>query len=240
MGELAGSLAHEINQPLAAILSSGQAALRFLRSATPDLQLLRTLLQNIVEDDKRAARVITSLRSMMKREERNREPLNINKVLEDVLNLFHAESVIRNMTIEKQFDRSPSPVLGDKVQLQQVVLNLLMNAAEAMAECSGKHEKRKIVLRTHATDRCVEVAVRDFGPGIDSAMLDNIWQPFFTTKKTGLGMGLSVSRSIIQAHGGRLSAENHPDGGALFRFEIPAISQPPTESIRNSTLGTSK
>ena len=224
MGELTASLAHEINQPLGAILSSAQAALRFLQSATPDLNLFRTILQNIVQDDKRAAGVITSLRSMLKREEREREPLNMNTVLDEVLNLFHSEAIVRNVTIERDFDRSLPPVLADKIQLQQVALNLVMNAAEAMSESPREHEKRKIILRTQATDHGIQVAVRDFGPGIDPAKLDDIWQPFFTTKSTGLGMGLSVSRSIIQAHGGRISAENHPDGGAMFTFEIPVIS----------------
>jgi C4-dicarboxylate-specific signal transduction histidine kinase len=189
MGELTASLAHEINQPLGAILSSAQAALRFLQSATPDLNLFRTILQNIVQDDKRAAGVITSLRSMVKREEREGEPLNINKVLGDVLTLFHSEAIIRNVTIEQDFDRSLPPALGDKIQLQQVVLNLVMNAAEAMSESPYEHEKRKIILRTHATDHGIQVAVRDFGPGIDPAKLDDIWQPFFTTKSIGPGDG---------------------------------------------------
>jgi signal transduction histidine kinase len=223
MGELTASLAHEINQPLGAILSSAQAALRFLQSAKPDLNLFRTILQNIIQDDKRAAGVITSLRSMMKREERGRESLNMNTVLDEVLNLFHSEAIVRNVTIERDFNGSLPPVLADKIQLQQVALNLIMNAAEAMSESPREHEKRKIILRTQATDHGIQVAVRDFGPGIDPTMLEAVWQTFFTTKSTGLGMGLSVSRSIIQAHGGRISAENHPDGGAMFTFEIPVI-----------------
>lgn len=221
LGELTASLAHELNQPLAAILSSAQAALRFLRSATPDLNLFRTILQNIIEDDKRAAGVITSLRSMMKREVREREPLNLNTVLDDVLKLFSSEAIVRNVTIERNVDSSLPPVLGDKIQLQQVVLNLIMNAADAMSESPHEQEKRKIILRTQATDHGIQAAVRDFGSGIDPAKLADIWQPFFTTKSTGLGMGLSVSHSIIQAHGGRIWAENHPDGGAMFTFEIP-------------------
>jgi PAS domain S-box-containing protein len=189
LGELVASLAHELNQPLAAILSSTQAALRFLQSTTPDLNLFRMILQNIVQGDKRAAGVITSLRSVVKREEREGEPLNINKVLGDVLTLFHSEAIIRNVTIEQDFDRSLPPALGDKIQLQQVVLNLVMNAAEAMSESPYEHEKRKIILRTHATDHGIQVAVRDFGPGIDPAKLDDIWQPFFTTKSIGPGDG---------------------------------------------------
>jgi signal transduction histidine kinase len=223
MGELTASLAHEINQPLGAILSSAQAALRFLQSATPDLNLFRTILQNIIQDDKRAAGVITSLRSMLRREEREREPLNVNTVLDDVLNLFHSEAIVRNVTIERDFDGSLPLVLADRIQLQQVALNLVMNAAEAISENPHKHKNRRIILRTQATDHAIQVAVRDFGPGIDPAKMDSIWQSFFTTKSTGLGMGLSVSRSIILAHGGHLSAENHPDGGAMFTFEIPVI-----------------
>jgi signal transduction histidine kinase len=223
MGELTASLAHEINQPLGAILSSAQAALRFLESATPDLNLFRTILHNIVEDDKRAAGIITSIRSMLKREESRKESLNMNTVLDEVLNLFQSEAIVRNVTIEKDIDRSLPPVLGDKIQLQQVALNLVMNAAEAMSESPREHAKRRISLRTQATDHGIQVTVRDSGPGIDPTKLADIWKPFFTTKSTGLGMGLSISRSIVQAHGGHISAENHPDGGAMFTFEIPVI-----------------
>jgi PAS domain S-box-containing protein len=223
LGELTVSLAHELNQPLAAILSSAQAAIRFLQSPTPDLNLFRTILQNIIQDDKRAAGVITSLRAMMKREEREREPLDMNAVLDNVLTLFNAEAIVRNVTIERDFDKSLSPVLGDKIQLQQVLLNLIMNAAEAMAESSNEDEKRRIILGTKATDQGIQVTVRDFGPGIDPARRDDIWQPFFTTKSAGLGMGLGVCRSIILSHHGRISAENHPEGGAMFTFEIPVI-----------------
>ena len=205
LGELVASLAHELNQPLAAILSSAQAALRFLQSATPDLNLFRTILQNIVEDDKRAAGVITSLRSMVKREKREKEPLNINEILRDVLTLFRAEAISRNVEIKTDFDSSLPPVSGDRVQLQQVVLNLVMNAAEAMSE--KPRQQRRIILRTQATDHGIQAAVRDSGPGIDPEKLDDIWQSFFTTKSTGMGMGLSLSHSIIRgtrrAHLGR-------------------------------------
>ena len=221
LGELVASISHELNQPLAAILSSAQAALRFLKSATPDLNLFRTILENIVQDDKRAAGVITSLRSMVKREEREQEPLNINEVLRDVLALFRSEAIIRNIELKTNFDNSLPPVRGDKIQLEQIVLNLVMNAAEAMSEIP--YQQRIIILRTRATDHGIQVVVRDSGRGINPANLEDIWQPFFTTKSSGLGMGLSISNSIIRAHGGRIWAENNPDGGATFAFEIPAI-----------------
>jgi PAS domain S-box-containing protein len=222
MGELVASLAHELNQPLAAILSSAQAALRFLQSTTPDLDLFRSILKNIVQDDKRAAGVITSLRSLLKKEEREKELLDINEVLWEALTLFRSEAIIRNIEIKTGFDSRLPPVSADKIQLQQVLLNLVMNAAEAMSEMPS--QQRRILLRTQATDHGIQVTVRDFGPGINVAKLNDIWQPFFTTKATGLGMGLSVSGSIIRAHGGRIWAENNPDGGATFVFEIPAMS----------------
>jgi signal transduction histidine kinase len=221
VNELTASLAHELNQPLTGILSSAQAALRFLQSPTPDPNLFRKILQNIVEDDKRAAGVIRSLRSLVKGEVKEKERLNINEVLSDLLPLFRSESIIRNVEIKTDFDTLLPPVLGDKVQLQQVVLNLIMNATEAMSQTSP--QQRIIILRTQPKDNTIRVAVQDFGPGIDSAKLSDIWQPFFTTKTTGLGIGLSICSSIISAHGGRIWAENNPDGGATFSFELPVM-----------------
>jgi len=222
LSELTASLSHELNQPLAAILSCAQAALRFLESATPDLNLFRTILGNIVEDDKRAADVIRSLRSLVKGEVKEKEPLNINEVVQDILPLFRSEAIIRNVEIKTDLDNSLPLVRGDKVQLQQVLLNLVMNATEAMSQIPA--QQRMIVLRTHAADSRIQVSVRDFGPGIDPAKLGDIWQPFFTTKGTGLGIGLSICTSIIEAHGGRIWAENNPDVGATFLFELPMMN----------------
>jgi PAS domain S-box-containing protein len=222
LGEFVASLAHELNQPLAAILSSTQAAIRFLQSTPPDLNLIRTILQNVVQDDKRAAGVITSLRSLVKKEEREKEVLSIHEVLEDVLNLFRSEAIIRHVEIKIDFESSLPSVYVDRIQLQQVVLNLITNAVEVVAELP--YDRRSITLRAQATDQGVQVAVRDFGTGIDPSRLDVIWEPFFTTKKAGLGMGLSICRSIIRAHEGRIWAENNPDWGTTFAFEIPSIA----------------
>ena len=221
MGELTASLAHELNQPLAAILSNAQAGLRFLQSGKIDLDELREILQDITQDDQRAGSVIRSLRSMVKREEVERKPVILNNVLNDVVQIFHTESVFRNVRVETELDGSLPPVLGDKVQLQQVVLNLILNAADAMSE--NPPEQRKIILCTRVKDDRVRVTVRDFGAGVDQANLERIFEAFFTTKGAGLGMGLNICRAVVEAHGGRIRAENNPDRGATFVFELPAI-----------------
>ncbi len=222
INELTASLAHEFNQPLAAILSNAQAALHFLESDKPDLNEFREILRDIIKDDKRAGNVIRSLRSMMKREEGEQKPVILNDVLTDVIAIFHSEAVFRNVDIETDFTELLPPVLADRIQLQQVTLNLIMNAAEAMSQNSL--EKRRIILRTQGTDHCVRVTVRDFGRGIDQGNLERLFQPFFSTKGTGLGMGLALSKSIIEAHRGRIWGENHPEGGAIFVFELPVSS----------------
>jgi PAS domain S-box-containing protein len=219
MGELTASLAHELNQPLAAILSNAQAALRFLQSDKVNLDELREILHDIIQDDQRAGNVIRSLRSMMKREERERNPIILNTVLNEVTHILHTESIFRNVHIDTEFDESLPPVLGDKVQLQQVALNLVVNAADAMSQNPPEH--RRIILGTRVNKDRIRVTIRDFGPGIDQGSLDRIFQPFFTTKGTGLGMGLAVSQTIVEAHGGHIWAENHPDGGATFFIELP-------------------
>ena len=219
MGELTASLAHELNQPLAAILSNAQAGLRFLQSGKINPDEVREILQDIIQDDQRAGSVIRSLRSMVKREEVERSPIILNNVLNDVIQIFHTESIFRNVHVETEFDRSLPPVLGDKVQLQQVVLNLMLNAADAMSD--NPPEYREIILRTGVKDDRIRVTVRDFGPGIDKENLERIFESFFTTKGTGLGMGLAVCRAIVEAHEGRIWAENNPDRGATFVFELP-------------------
>jgi signal transduction histidine kinase len=221
LNEMTGSLAHELNQPLAAILSNAQAGLRFLQSGKIDLDEFREILQDIVQDDQRAGNVIRSLRSMVKREEVERNPVILNNVLNDVIQIFHTESIFRNVRVEAELDGSLPPIMGDKVQLQQVALNLILNAADAMSNIPSDH--RKIILRTGVKDGRIRVTVRDFGPGIDKENLERIFEPFFSTKGVGLGMGLNICRTIVEAHGGRIWAENNPDRGATFVFELPTI-----------------
>jgi PAS domain S-box-containing protein len=221
MGELTASLAHELNQPLTAILSNARAALRFLQSDRLDLGELREILQDIANDDKRASDIIRGVRSMLKQEEVTQETISINGIVRDMISLFHSEAIIRNIAVEVDLVDVLPLVHVDRVQIQQVILNLIMNAAEIMSH--SEPGDRKIILQTRPiAHNTVQVAVRDFGPGIAKKDLDHIFDPFFTTKRSGLGMGLSISRSIIEAHGGRIWVANNPDKGVTFYIQLPA------------------
>jgi PAS domain S-box-containing protein len=220
MGELSASLSHELNQPLTAILSNARAALRFLEAGKLDPGELEEILQDIVKDDKRAGDIIRNLRAMVKPEEGEQELTSINDVLHETVALFRSEAIIRNVRIKMDL-ADPLPLLYvTKVQIQQVLINLMMNAAESMT--GDESAERIIVLRTAASgEGLVKVAVRDFGSGIGEEELRRIFEPFFTTKRSGLGMGLSLSRSIIESHGGHIWAENNPDRGMTFYFDLP-------------------
>lgn len=221
MGELTASLAHELNQPLTAILSNARAAIRFIKSDRIDMNELTEILEDIARDDKRAGDIIRSLRAMLRPEEGEQEAININDLLGETIALFNSEAIIRNIKIETKFADSLPPVEANRIQLQQVVINLLMNAAEAMMD---EYENRKIAVETCIVngDRA-QVAVRDYGTGIDEQELGRIFEPFFTTKHSGLGMGLSLARSIIEGQAGHIRAMNNPDGGATFYFELPGV-----------------
>ncbi|HXV80590.1 MAG TPA: PAS domain S-box protein [Candidatus Binatia bacterium] len=220
MGELAASLAHELNQPLTAILGNAQAAQRFMAANPVDLEEVREILQDIVQDDSRASEVIQRMRALVKKEEVAFAPLNIAEVTHDVARLIYADAVLLNIAVAVELDPALPLLLGDRVQLQQVVLNLMLNAFDAMKDCPVND--RRVVLRAEQADAGgVRVAVRDCGVGLSGSKLDKIFHPFYTTKRDGLGMGLSISRSIVEDHGGRLWAENNPDRGATFYFTLP-------------------
>jgi PAS domain S-box-containing protein len=223
MGELTASLAHELNQPLTSILSNARAALRFIEADKLDTAELKEILEDISKDDKRAGDIIRSLRSMVKPDEREQERIALNDLMNETIALFHSEAIMRNIRIHTEFDDILPPIMANRVQLQQVVINMLMNATESMID---EVEKRIIVVQARAMDdNRVRVAVRDFGTGIDEQELSRIFEPFFTTKRSGLGMGLSLARSIIEAQAGRIWAENNPDGGATFCFELPVLKR---------------
>jgi len=219
MGELAGALAHEINQPLSAIMSNAQAAQRFLAAPQPDLAEVRAILTDIVEDDARAGEVIRRLRELLKHQGTRRHSLDLNALLGEVARMLHSDAVRRG--IDVQLDLAPQlpPIQGDRIQLQQVALNLMLNAYEAME--ARPREDRRLVVRTAERGDGVLTAVSDSGSGIPEGDMDRIFKPFYTTKPQGLGMGLSLSRTIVQAHRGRLWAESPPAGGTTFYFNLP-------------------
>lgn len=223
LGELAASMAHELNQPLAAILSNAQAARRFLAAPEPDMQEIREILDDIVRDDKRAGDVIHHMRAMIQKKGAvAAEPLDFNKLVGDTAKLVHSEMVGRNVGLELDLAPELPAILAGRVEMQQVLLNLMVNAMDAMRDQPA--ERRQLRIQTSAADGRVRVALRDRGHGIPENAMADIFRPFFTTKTQGLGMGLSISRSMVEAHGGKLWAENAPDGGAIFWIEMPVCS----------------
>jgi C4-dicarboxylate-specific signal transduction histidine kinase len=221
LGEMAGSLAHELSQPLTAILSSAQAALRFLKAGRPQPDQLREILEQIVGDDKRAASIINGMRNMLKKRPADRELLDINDMVVEIAAVFQGEAINRHIRVETRFDLSLPPMMASKTQLQQVLLNLMINSAYAMA--SNRGDDRRMILTTGTTGPNVIVSVRDVGSGIDPDQLDHLFEPFFTTRSEGMGMGLAVCQTIVEDHGGRIRAENNPDRGATFTLELPAV-----------------
>ena len=220
MGELAASLAHELNQPLTAILSNAQAAQRFMTANPADLEEVREILKDIVQDDSRASEVIQRMRALVKKEDVAFVPLDLGEVIRDVARLVHSDAALLNVHIALELNFGLPSVRGDRVQLQQVVLNLMLNAFDAMKDCPV-NERRVVLQAEEDGARMTRVAVRDRGLGVRNEKLEEIFQPFYTTKRDGLGMGLSISRSIIQDHGGRLWVENNSDRGATFYFTVP-------------------
>jgi two-component system, LuxR family, sensor kinase FixL len=218
LGELSGAFAHELSQPLTSILGNAEAALQLLTKPDADLREIRTMVRDIVADDVRAAEVIQRLRAMLTRGEISREPVDLANVIKDVLDLARIDLSTRHVSVDVAFDPYLPLVLGDRIQLQQVVLNLVVNACEAMSSIDA--QERRISISAHFESSSCEVicTIRDHGAGIASDDLERIFQPFVTTKVQGLGMGLAICRSIIEAHGGRLWAENTPGGGATFNF----------------------
>jgi C4-dicarboxylate-specific signal transduction histidine kinase len=219
VGELAGALAHELNQPLAAILSNAQAAQRFLRRDEPDTEQVRQIITDIIEDDRRAAAVIHQMRRFLKHEEPELKQIVLNRLIWDTLRALQSDLAIHQVTVESELADDLPLVCGNLVQLQQVVLNLVLNAVDAMQAVD--HEGRILTLATELRDDMVCIAVRDRGSGIDQAILRKIFGPFFTTKKDGMGMGLPITRSIVEAHGGQLTVANNEDGGCTFRVILP-------------------
>jgi two-component system sensor kinase FixL len=219
MGELAGSLAHELNQPLAAILSNAQAARRMLALPGTTTDDLREIVDDIIKDDKRAGEVIHRLRTLVQRREHvDVERLNLNELVRDVARLLNSELVARNVELELRLSPGQPFVRAGRVEIQQVLLNLMVNAMDAMRDVVS--ESRLLAVETSVLSDRALVRVSDTGPGIEEAILPSIFRPFFTTKQNGLGMGLAISRTITEAHGGTLTAENGPGAGAVFTMTL--------------------
>ena len=220
MGELTAALAHEINQPLTAILSNSQAAQRLLAATPPDLAEIRDILADIVADNQRAGEIIRRLRIFLTKGVFQPQPLSLNTLIQEVVHLIRSDAVIREVTIALELAPDLPPVLGDRIQLQQVLLNLIINAMDALK--SNAVPERKMVVRSSQPEPGkVQVSVQDSGVGLPAGQGERIFEPFFTTKPEGMGMGLSICRAIVQAHRGQIVARNNLDRGSTFQFILP-------------------
>jgi len=220
LGELSGTLAHEVNQPLTAILSNASAAIRFLNAPEPDLPEVGAALADIRDDTRRAAEIIRGLHGMLRRDVPGFSDVDLNHVIRTVDHIVRSDAILQGVTVELDLSPAVSPVQGDSVQLQQVALNLMVNAFTAMSECEPA--ARRLIVRTSPIDETkVKIEVQDNGTGIPADELEHIFEPFITSKREGLGMGLSLCRSIVERHGGMIWAANNPDRGATFSVFLP-------------------
>ena len=221
LGELSGSLAHELNQPLAAILSNAQAAQQFLKEDVFDVNELRQVLAEIVAEDKRAGEVIRHVRLLFRKGEVGQHfgNLHINEVVQDVLKLMRNDLANQGVTVQTELAENLPAVQGDRVQLQQVLLNLMLNGCEAMIDRDPS--ECQLLITSGMENSAVHVSVRDRGGSIPEETMERVFEPFFTTKAHGMGLGLSVCRTIIEAHRGNICVRNNADGGATFHFSIP-------------------
>ena len=223
VGELSASIAHELGQPLGAILTNSEAADLILSSASPDVAELKEIVHDIRRDDLRAGEVIARLRRLLKKTPIEMQAIELNDMLREVMDFLLSQTSAHRISLSAQFAQPGRRVRGDRIQLQQVVLNLIMNAMDAVK--SSQSSRRTIVVRTSLLNSdLVEVSIEDSGPGIPAGKEMEIFEPFYTTKAAGMGMGLSISRTIIESHGGEIRAENCSTGGATFRFTLPLVT----------------
>jgi signal transduction histidine kinase len=221
MGQMAASIAHELNQPLAAIATNGSAGLRFLANTTPDLDEVREALKCIVSDGHRASQLIGTIRSTFKKDGQKKAPVDVNQLIQEVLGLMRHELQNQRVSLQSELEAQPIQVLGDRVQLQQVIINLITNAIDAMGSVTEHPRVLRVRSETNKSDAVV-VTIEDSGAGIDPKSTDRIFDTFYTTKSHGMGIGLAICRSIIEAHGGRISASPGNPHGAVFQVVLPA------------------
>jgi C4-dicarboxylate-specific signal transduction histidine kinase len=229
VGELTSSLTHELNQPLTAIVTNAQAALRFLLRETPDFLEVEGALREIARDGKRSGEIMHRLRKLLKRSEIDQSAVDLNEVALEIVALVQADFTAAGVSLTHDLARDLPLVMGDRIQLEQVVLNLLANGLEAAKDLTGR--VRTVQIATRQEDGGgVGLTIRDSGPGLSPEILSRLFEPFFTTKPKGMGMGLAVSKSIIEAHEGRIWAEPQQDGGAVFHLSLPAAGEKEDES----------
>jgi signal transduction histidine kinase len=220
LGELTASLAHEVNQPLAGVVSSADACLHWLAAQPPNLEKARRATERIMRDAKRASDVVARVRTLAKKTPLQRTWVDLNETSEETISLATRELSQNNISLETQLAKNLPRILADRIQLQQVILNLIINACEALT--AVKDESRSLSISTGSEVNGVVLTVRDTGSGIDPQQIETVFEAFHTTKPGGMGMGLAVSRSIIEGHGGRLWAEQNEPHGAIFKFTIPS------------------
>jgi C4-dicarboxylate-specific signal transduction histidine kinase len=224
VGELTASIAHEVNQPLAAIVTNSNACLRWLAGAQPNFDEARKAVDRIIKDSYRASDVISRVRALVKKAPAREDLVDLNEVIVEVLALAHNQARGAGVVMKRELATDLPPVRGDRVQLQQVILNLIINGLEAIAR--NKNGERELsISSSHDESNGVTVAVRDTGEGLDPANLERVFDAFFTTKADGMGMGLAISRTIIESHGGRLWATSNSPRGAVFQFTLPVASE---------------
>jgi signal transduction histidine kinase len=221
MGQLTASIAHEVNQPIAATVTNAYAALRWLGSHAPDLEEVRQALDTIIKDGNRAGDVIGRIRALIKKVPPRHDRLDINEAILEVIEVTRSELLRNGVSLQTELAKGLPLIRGDRIQLQQIVLNLIMNSVEAMSEAS-KGSRDLLISTAEDISNGVLVAVRDTGPGLNPESLERLFDPFYTTKPGGMGMGLSICRSIIEAHGGRIWAAANVPQGASFHFGLPA------------------
>jgi signal transduction histidine kinase len=220
-GELTASIAHEINQPLGSILTNAETAQEILKSPSPDIAELNEIVVDILRDDRRASEVIRRMRSLLTKAPFELKSLDLNDVARETVEFLSALAIARKVELISLITQNKLPILGDRIQLQQVILNLVVNGIDAMKDAPT--ENRIISIRTSRIEQFAELSVSDLGPGIPEDKLKEVFEPFFTSKAEGMGMGLSIARTIIEAHNGLISAKNRDHGGASFRIRLPLV-----------------
>jgi C4-dicarboxylate-specific signal transduction histidine kinase len=220
MGQLTASLTHELHQPLGAILRNSEAAKMLLASGRSSLAELEEIVEDIRKDDKRAAEIIRRMKVLLRKHEFSRETVDVNALVTETVTLVAPTAKAQHVQLNTNLNDTPPIVEGDRVHLQQVLLNLILNGFDAMSRTLPG--SKTLIVATHATSHHVEVSVSDRGIGLPTDAVEDIFEPFVTTKREGMGIGLSIARSIVEAHHGHIAAENNVGGGATVRFSIPA------------------